>query len=133
MPITNFYDEYSLSGLGKELAVDIEAEVEYHAEEGYAPTLYDPGSPGRIEVTGCTPTSIRIHPLEIPESKDSLIFIRLMNFFDPRHDSQVISPEDLDPQRRSFVEYYCSDHANDSHVLDDVEKYIEGMLPYEDD
>lgn len=110
---TSFYDEDNLSGLGKEIAAEIEAEAEYVVS--WRESYYGEAD-RKIEVESCCPTSIRIHPLEIPESKDSVLFLRLMNFFDPNHKSQIISPEDLDEKRRESLQNYCNDHANDGSL-----------------
>ena len=122
MTETTIYDENNLSGLGKELAAEIEVYIDYDYQCGYPATRMEPGADDEVSITECSPIGITIEPLDIPESKDSIIFIRLMNLFVQNHRTCRLKPEQLDPERKSGLEAFCADSADDERVVSAAEK-----------
>jgi hypothetical protein len=122
MTETTLYDENNLSGLGKELVAEIEVEIDYQYNRGYLATYMEPGS-DEVEITGCWPTGITIEPVDIPESKDSIVFIRLMNLF--VHNHFTLKPESLDPERLRRLEEFCADSQGNDEVMDAAKRDAE--------
>jgi len=103
MTETTLYDENNLSGLGKELVAEIEVEIDYQYNRGYPATYMEPGMDDEVEITGCWPTGITIEPVGVPESKDSLLFSRLMNLFaDSQGNDEVMDAAKRDAEDRYY-------------------------------
>lgn len=125
MTETTLYDENNLSGLGKELVAEIEVEIDYQYHCGYPATYMEPGTDDEVAVIECSPIGITIEPLDIPESKDSIVFIRLMNLFVQNHRTCKFKPEQLDPERKSGLEAFCADSTDDEGVVDAAKRDAE--------
>ncbi len=125
MTETTLYDENNLSGLGKEVVAEIELEIDYQYNPGYPATYMEPGMDDEVEITGCWPSGITIEPVDIPESKDSVLFIRLMNLFQNNHSTCIFKPEQLDSERRKRLEEFCADSADHENVTDAAKRDAE--------
>jgi hypothetical protein len=125
MTETTLYDENNLSGLGKEVVAEIEVEIDYKYNSGYPATYMEPGTEDEIEITGCWPTGITIEPTDIPESNESVLFIRLMNLFVQNHRTCTFKPEQLDPERRSRLDEFCADSADHENITDAAKRDAE--------
>jgi len=125
MTETTLYDDQNLSGLGKEVVAEIEVEIEYQYNRGYPATYMEPGMDDEVEITGCWPVGITIEPVEIPESKDSVLFTRLINLFQHNHSTWTFKIEQLDSEKRERLEEFCTDSADNENVIDAAKRDAE--------
>lgn len=115
---TTLYDEHNLSGLGKELVAEIEVEIEYQCHRGYPPTYMEPGADDELEITGCWPAGITIEVVDIPESKNSVLFTRLINMFVENHRTCTFKAEHLSPEKQQLLQDFCNDSQGHEAVIE---------------
>lgn len=114
MPTINIYDDDNKSGLGKEIISEIEVDFDYEYHQGYPDSYMEPGMPDEVDILEIQPVSIAISPIEIPESKDSVLFIQLVNIFvEANHKSANIIFQALDEERKSKLTDFCRDYEKE--------------------
>ena len=78
----------------------------------------EPGADDELEITGCWPASITIEEVDIPESKDSILFTRLINLFVDNHRTKTFKAEHLSPEKQELLQDFCNDSQSHEAVIE---------------